>query len=722
MVKTFKSPHKGGEQLPMFVPPTTWVPPTELPDLRAYPVLGLDTETRDDGLAAKRGPGWPMRAGHVCGISVAWSRTDGLYLPSQHPDSAGCFSKEQLGRWLRDHAEAGCKFLFQNAHYDIGWIRAEYGIAPSEYVVEDTQCQAVILDENRLEYNLDVLCRDRGLPGKDDTLLKEALSVYGYPTKGDGWKANLWRLPARYVGPYAIPDSTSMFGLWEEQKAEIERLDAEARATAPDSIWSRRSDMERRGLADAYRLEMDLVPLVHEMRWRGVKVDVERAAREAEELRKNRDTVLSELGRRLGRQVGMGDIGRTRWLEEMFDRQGIKYPRTAPTRNYPNGQASFTAGTTGWMPKNPHWLPQMVVRADKLHKAAKDYLEGHILRYAHRGRIHACINQYKSEDGLGTKTHRFSYSDPALQQEPKRDEDLMERIRGCFGPEDGQRWCACDYPQQEYRMIVHFAEVLGLPKAREAGDRYRADPDTDFHDMVCEMTNPRIDFSKMDKKSPEFKRLRKPAKDANFGKAFGAGVPKFAEMINLSLEEAKAIYDNYDRELPFVKALAEAAEGAAQRRGYVRLIDGARLHYESWEPRYRDWVKEQEYLFSHPSGRGVAPCTRDEAMARVSDKEHPWKGALRRAFTRKAGNGLIQGSAARQTKMAMVMAWRDGIVPLLQVHDELDASVGSEAEGLRLAEIMSTCVKLTVPISVKAEFGVSWGDAKHQWKDVKRWT
>jgi DNA polymerase I-like protein with 3'-5' exonuclease and polymerase domains len=649
-------------------------------------------------------------------VSVAWSRHDGFYLPSRHPDSFG-FSKEQLGAWLRDHAKAGCRFLFHNAHYDVGWIRAEYGLAPGGYTVEDTQCQAVILDENRLDYKLDSLCRDRGLPGKDDSGLKEALSVYGYPARGDTWKANLWRLPARYVAPYAAADATSTFGLWEEQNVEIEKLDTEARTSA--SNWLHRSDMERRGLADAYRLEMDLVPLVHEMRWRGVKVNVDRAAREAEELRKHRDTVLSDLGHRLGCHVGMEDIGRTRWKEEMFDGQGIKYPRTAATRNYPNGQASFTAGATGWMHKHDHWLPQMVVKAEKLHKASKDFLEGHILAYAHRGRIHACINQYKSEDGLGTKTHRFSYSDPALQQEPKRDEDLMERIRGCFEPEEGERWCACDYPQQEYRMIVNFAEVLGLPKAKEAGDRYRNDPDTDFHDMVCEMTNPRVDFSGMDKKSPEFKKLRKPAKDANFGKAFGAGVPKFAEMINLSLQEAQAIYDNYDKELPFVKALAEAAESAAARRGYVRLIDGARLHYESWEPRYRDWVKEQEYLAAHPKGRGVAPCTRDEGLARVNDKEHPWRGALRRAFTRKAGNGLIQGSAARQTKMAMVMAWREGIVPLLQVHDELDASVETEAAGLRLAEIMSTCVKLTVPINVKAEFGRNWGDAKHRWSEVK---
>lgn len=678
-------------------PPSTWHPPAELPDLRRHTVIAVDTETRDEGLAASRGPSWPQRMGHVCGVAVAWPGGDGpirsLYVPVRHQDTQ-CFDRDAVGRWLADHAAAGVRFLFHNAHYDVGWLRAEFGLAPN-YPIEDTQCQAVMLDENRLTYNLDSICRDLGVPGKAEASLKEALLVYGYPSAGDTYKANLWRLPARYVGPYAEPDAVATLAAY---RAMVPRLEAE-------------------GTTAAYRTEMDLVPCVHEMRWRGVKVNVERAARGAEALRKQRDAVLGELSRRLGCRAGMEDIGRTRWLEEKFTEQGIPFPRTPPTRNYPNGQPSFTAGAVGWMPKNPHWLPQLVVKADKLNKAAKDFLEGHVIAYAHRGRVHASINQYRNEDGLGTRTHRFSYSDPPLQQMPKRDEELLSMIRGCFEPEDGEVWVSCDYPQQEYRLIVHFAEVLDLPKSHDAGDKYRGDPDTDFHDMVTEMTNPRVDFTRMDRKSAEFKRLRKPAKDANFGKAFGAGVKKFAEMINLSEAEAAAIYENYDRELPFVRALAEAAEGAAQRRGYIRLIDGARLHYEQWEPRYRDWGKEGAYSYAH--GGGTAPCDREEALRRINDKEHPWKGVLRRAFTRKAGNGLIQGSAARMTKVAMVACWREGIVPLLQVHDELDASVPTRAAGDRLAEIMSTAVPLTVPIVVKPEYGRTWGDAKHGWDDVK---
>jgi hypothetical protein len=156
------------------------------------------------------------------------------------------------------------------------------------------------------------------------------------PTRGSDWKANLWRLPARHVAPYAVPDATSTFGLWEAQRQLMEQQDAEARAQAEErGTWGQLGPMERQGVMDAYRLEMDLVPCVHEMRWRGVRVDVERAAREAEALRAQRDEALHELSRRLGERVGMEDVGRTRWLERVFTDAGIRFPRTAPTRGHP---------------------------------------------------------------------------------------------------------------------------------------------------------------------------------------------------------------------------------------------------------------------------------------------------------------------------------------------------------------------------------------------------
>ena len=63
-----------------------------------------------------------------------------------------------------------------------------------------------------------------------------------------------------------------------------------------------------------------------------------------------------------------------------------------------------------------------------------------ILKYEHCERIHAEINQIRSDDG-GTVTGRFSYVNPNLQQElPARDPATGPLIRSLFIPEEGMKW------------------------------------------------------------------------------------------------------------------------------------------------------------------------------------------------------------------------------------------------------------------------------------------
>lgn len=663
-----RNPHVGGEQLPLITPDSSWVPPRELPDLRGYRgVVALDRECKDEGLGAGRGPGWAHRAGYICGTSCAWregSVVQSFYAPVRHPDTE-CLDPGQVAQWERDHHRAGVRFAYQNANYDIGWGTTE-GIEAPTTRVEDTTAMAVMLDENRLAYGLDDLCRWRGLPGKDERLLREAAAAYGF--HGNEVKKNMWRLPARYAGPYAEVDAVRTLQLMED--------------LAPD--------LERDHVLDAYHLEMDLVPMVVEMRRRGVRVDVDAAERARNLLYERRDAVFRQLSEKVGERVGIEEIGKNRWLERIFGTHApeIRVPRTEPTRGHPTGQPSFTAGSTGWMQKNPHWLPTLVVQADKLHNAATKFLQGFIIDYAHRGRLHAGVNQFLSEDDSGvvrgTRTFRFSYSDPALQQMPARDEELAALIRGVFLPEPGEWWLSADYSQQEYRLIVHFAALLGCTKADVAVQKYRSNPRTDYHSMVAEMTG----------------LERKPAKDTNFAKSYGAGIPKFASMINKSVDEAREIMEQYDREMPFVKELSSRAQKLAERRGYIRLLDGARSHFDMFELAWRD--KSEPYAPPRPLAAAHAQ----------------WPGRrLRRAFTKDAMNRLIQGSAARQTKMAMRACWREGLVPILQMHDELDFSISRGEDGARIVELMRDVHPLEVPMLVDAEYGPSWGRAKKSWDE-----
>jgi DNA polymerase I-like protein with 3'-5' exonuclease and polymerase domains/RecA-family ATPase len=638
-----------------------------LPDLRRVGLIALDTETRDDGLRADRGSGWPFRQGYLCGVSTAY-RADGdiraHYFPLRHPDTENV-DPEQVYQWVRDHIAAGVRIVTQNGLYDYGWLRAEAGIhmPPSEQL-EEIGALATMVDENRFKYSLDSLCAWRGLPGKDDTLLRQGIVERGLIENKRRKlipQNHIWQLPAHLVGPYAEADAVATLRLYESL----------------DPI------LDREGTRAAYRLEVDILPLVLEMRLRGIRVDLEAAARAHDLLIGKRDAALAELSKELGCAVGMDEVHGKKWLVETFERRKVPFPLT------PKGNPSFSGGKLGWMSGHAHWLPRLIAEANKYNKAAADFLQAHIIAHAVNGRLHAEINPHRSEES-GTKSSRFSYSDPPLQQMPSRDAELAPLIRGVFLPEDGEVWAKPDASQQEFRFVVHYANQHRLRRADEAVARYRDDADADFHALAAGLTG-------LDRTS---------AKAVNFAKIYGAGVTKFAAMIGKPVEEAQRLYERYDREMPFLHALSDIYSARAHTPGYITLYDGARRHFNRFAPPGK-WSK------------GAGPCEIEEAHARVRDPGHPWyRQRLQRVDRHTALNALIQGSAARHTKLWMRAVWREGIVPLLQMHDCLDCSVASREQAELVARLGCDAVQLDVPMRVDLKYGRSWGDAAHTWDEL----
>src|SRR5215831_12487304 len=195
--------------------------PNELPDLRRVGRIAIDSEERDNGLAADRGSSWPWRDGHVCGISVAY-RADGQvrghYFPMRHPDTQN-FPPEQVYAWLKDHVASELSFITHNGPFDWGWFRAEAGIrVPSGERLEELGALATLTNENRHGYGLDALGRSCGLPGKDERLLKEgclALDLIANKRKKFRPQNYLWQLPAKYVAPYAVADAINTLLTYE---------------------------------------------------------------------------------------------------------------------------------------------------------------------------------------------------------------------------------------------------------------------------------------------------------------------------------------------------------------------------------------------------------------------------------------------------------------------------------------------------------------------------
>jgi len=615
-------------QEPLFRPKTEWTPPDEMKNLSEAKQIAIDLETRDENLTT-RGSGCIRGDGEIVGIAVAVDGWQG-YFPIAH-EGGGNIDKKIVLKWFQDEVlkTPGTK-IFHNAMYDVCWIRAS-GLEIQGQIV-DTMIAGSLVNENRLRYNLDSLAKEYVGMGKNEKALYDAAKEWGVNPKKE-----MWRLPAMYVGEYAEQDAVATLKLWERMQQEL---------TAQD-LW------------EIFNVETELFPCLVDMKFKGVRVDLEKATKIKKDLIKDEKQYLKKVKDETGIDV---EIWAAASIAKIFDKLKLPYDRTA------TGAPSFTKN---FLSQHPNEVAQAIAQAREINKAHTTFIDT-ILEHEHKGRIHADINQIRSDDG-GTVTGRFSYSNPNLQQIPARNKKIGPLIRSLFLPEEKCVWGAFDYSQQEPRLVVHYASLSQLGGVSRIVDEYNSG-DADFHQAVAEMAD--ID--------------RKDAKTINLGLMYGMGKNKLMAELGLLVEQAEKLLKKYHERAPFVKELIDAVSRRAQERGRIRTIGGRVCHFDLWEP----------------TTFGVhKPLPHTEARIEYGP-------GIKRAFTYKALNKLIQGSAADMTKIAMVKLYREGILPMIQIHDELDVSVESPEQAEKIIKIMEEAVELQVPNKVDYEKGPNWGEAK----------
>ena len=616
-------------KIPKFEAQTEWVKPTEFPDLRNVDEIAIDLETKDPDLI-KKGSGSVIGNGEVIGIAVATKYYKG-YFPIAH-EGGGNMDRSRVLSWLKDILEAPSTKVFHNAIYDVCWLRAMGFKINGD--IACTMIASAITDENRFRYDLNSLSWHYLGYGKNEAALAEAASEWGIDPK-----AEMYKLPAMHVGSYAERDAEVTLGLWQEMKKEIISQDLE----------------------DIFDLESDLFPCLVDMRFKGVRVDIEKAHAMKKEFKTAEQNLLHKIK---GETNIDTQIWAARSIANVFDVLRLEYPRTEKTE-----APSFTKN---FLQEHKHPVVNMIAKAREINKAHTTFIDS-ILRYEHKGRIHAEINQLRNAGG-GTVTGRFSYQNPNLQQIPARNKDLGPKIRSLFIPEEGCKWGVFDYSQQEPRLVVHYASLYKLPSVYDVIDAYNTDSSADFHQTVADMAQ----------------IPRSQAKTINLGLFYGMGKAKLQAELGVTKEKAAELFNTYHQRVPFVKQLMEKASNRAQDRGQIRTLLGRLCRFHLWEPTQFGIHK---------------PLPHDAALT-----EHG--PGIRRAYTYKALNRLIQGSAADMTKKAMIDLHAEGILPHLQVHDELDISIGSEKEAQNIKDIMESAVDLEVPNKVDYEFGKNWGEIK----------
>jgi len=452
----------------------------------------------------------------------------------------------------------------------------------------------------------------------------------------------MYKLPAMYVGNYAEKDAKLTLELFKVLSREI----------------------QKQNLQNVFDLETQLFPCLIDMKFKGVRIDTDKAQQLKLQLVKQENELLLKVKQETGIEA---QIWAARSIAEIFDKLKLSYERTE--------KSSAPSFTKNFLQEHKHPIVQMIAKAREINKAHTTFIDT-ILKFTHKGRIHADINPIRSDQG-GTVTGRFSYANPNLQQIPARNKELGPMIRSLFLPEIGHKWGCFDYSQQEPRLVVHYAATTEPICFDESVTK-----------IVNEFKNNQADFHKTVADMAGISRTQ--AKTINLGLFYGMGKAKLQAELGLNTkEEAEVLFNQYHDNVPFVKELMNKTSQFAQTSGSIGTLLGRRCRFNKWEP---------ATFGMH------TPMTFEEAERTYG------RGRIRRAMTYKALNKLIQGSAADMTKKAMLDLYREGIIPHIQIHDELDISVIDDNQAKKIVEIMEGAVTLAIPNKVDYESGETWGD------------
>ena len=650
---------------------TGWRAPRDFPNLSGVKLLGIDTETYDPHLKT-HGPGWARNAGKVVGVSLA-TLDKAWYFPFAHDyaQDQNLDREAVLGR-LRELGKQRRDYVGANLQYDVGWLRQE-GVELNARYLFDVQNAEPLLDEFG-RYSLETLAQkylDEGKTGGQ--MYAWAAQKYGGKPTARAQAGRIHQCPPELVGPYAEADAQLPLRILAEQRKALAHED----------------------LNDLFMLETRLLPLLVDMRWRGVRVDVPRAEALNAEWAEREQAAQVKLNDIAAAQVDVWAAGS---IANAFQRLNIAHPMT------PAGAPSFTAD---FLETCDAEIAGLILTVRKLSKARGTFVESYVLDKHVDGVLHGQFHQLRRSDDagdMGAVSGRFSSSDPNLQNLPSRDDEIGPAVRGLFAPFAGDKqWRRYDYSQIEYRLLAHYAVGQG---ANEARRKFREDPTTDYHDMVQELI----------KEETGIALDRKPTKNINFGLAYGMGQLLLRRTLGLDKAQAKELFDAYHQGVPFVQATFRKVMNRAMGRGWIKTLLGRRARFDLWEP--IDWALRQYLKPSFDRESLAAAVEAQIKIERANCNELPKRG-VQRAYGHKALNRLLQGGAADVMKKAMVDLYEGGIfdetgLPLVTVHDELGFSdpgtSESEAAFAEAKHIMESCVELRVPLRVDCETGPSWGE------------
>ena len=670
-------------------------------DLEGIDTVAIDIETYDPNLKTK-GLGAVRKDGFITGVAVATGK-DTVYFGLHHSDLTTTPEMEQefwnqLNKKILQNPDI--TKVFHNAMYDVCWLRATTGKMLQGKLV-DTMIAASVIDENRFKYSLDSLSKDYLNDQKYKYDLYERASSEGIKDP----MSNMHKLSYDLVKDYAKQDVDLTLKLWNLFNKKLDK-----------TLYTKAENNKVYTCRNIFELETRLFPCLVDMKFKGVRIDTQKLEHLGKRLRRRRDNLLSIIKKHTGLKL---QLWAATSIKQLLDNRKITKFEKTPKSGMPKLPKDF-------LKTHEDRFLRMVSKAREADKAVNTFIEG-LKSYIYKGRIHADINQIKG-DGGGTVTGRFSMSNPNLQQIPSKGY-IGKKMRELFIPEEGHTWGSFDYSQQEPRIVVHYAIKHKLSETEDLKERFNDDK-ADFHQVVADMA----------------KISRKQAKTINLGLFYGMGKGKLQAELNLDKAQAKTLFDTYHRKVPFVKELSDNLIRFAAKHKLIFTLEDRFCRFDKYESvnkrwdnnkrKFQEWdpeaveIKQSDGKIKY-KGDWITPklFTREEAWTKFKllhnakskqkvedvteeERENRFKLYFSPAFTYKALNRLVQGSAADMTKKAMVLLYEKGIVPHIQIHDELCVSIKDQETRNTIQKIMETAITLEINNKVDYEVGTNWGNIK----------
>lgn len=535
--------------------PTTWAGAKR---------IGIDLEVRDTQLKAL-GPGCRRRGSYVVGVGIAIEDGPQHYLSMKHDGGDNC--DFDVWSYVQDRIREFTGTIVGNGiQYDLDWLCQKNGEGGASKDADhpilfkkimDVQNADVVINELHDRYNLEIMCQRHGLPGKDETLLREAAAVYRIDPKMD-----MWRMAARYVGKYGETDARRPLQLLRRQEQLIAEEDVQ-------QIWD---------------LECKITPILVKMRRRGIRVDIDRIDQVEQRAFSVEREELDKVAHATGVKIAVGDVWRAEVLAHALRAAGYTVPKTEKNKDSVDKFFLPKCGDVGrWLLRAREWCKLRTTFVKQIRTHAIDHGDGEY-------RVHCTFHQLRTnsedgdEGGRGVRYGRFSSTDFNIQQQPVRHDEFGELWRSVFVADFGAEWICSDWSQQEPRIGVHYAEKLGLPGAKEFADAYRLNPALDIHQKLADITG----------------IVRKIVKNYVNGRLYGMGDAKLCRAIGCPTEwrtvrgeqrecagpEGQQKIEQFDRFAPWVRGLVREAAKQADKAGHVWTILRRKCHFQQIAGKY----------------------------------------------------------------------------------------------------------------------------------------